>query len=179
MKFSIKNHQTSAVAGLFLAAVLTGCATPPTEPVVTPPVAAPPASPAATAVKPTVPPPTGPIVVMPTPDPAPPLAVSDSPAEKDFTEGQNLYDSGDYKGAQRRLLMASNALNDASPNKQTSMKLLAFTYCLTNQRLQCRKQFNTLLALNPKFELTKSEAGHPLWGPVFSQAKKERSEVKK
>lgn len=179
MKFFIKHKSVSLFAGLMLSGVLSGCATiettVPTAP--PPPVAQPQPVPTPPVTQPALRP-TGPIVVMPVPEPAS-TTVLDSPAEKEFSEGQNMYESGDYKGAQRRLSSAANTLNDSSPNKQASMKLLAFTFCLTNQKLQCRKQFNTLLALNPKFELTKSEAGHPLWGPVFVQAKKEQSTPKK
>jgi hypothetical protein len=35
----------------------------------------------------------------------------------------------------------------------------------------CYESFRRALALNPKFELTAAEAGHPVWGPVFRSAK--------
>ncbi len=179
MKLSIKNKHPKSLSALFLMAVLAGCETPPTVPptppvAVSPPVVAPPP----VAPPPAAPPPTA-IVVVPKTDPTPPTAANDGPGEKDLAEGQNLYDSGDYKGAQRKLLAAQNAAGDATLTKQTSMKLLAFTYCLTNQRVQCKQQFTNLLKINPKFELTKSEAGHPLWGPVFAQTKKEQAAVKR
>jgi hypothetical protein len=179
MNLSIK-HKKSALAATFaMVAAMSGCVTPPPE------VAAPSAPkpvvvspPPEVAPVPAAPTPT-PIVVVPKADPTPPTATNDGPGEKDLADGINLYDSGDYKGAQRKLLAAQNAASEASMTKQTSMKLLAFTYCLTNQRVTCRQQFNSLLKLNPKFELTKSEAGHPLWGPVFAQAKKDQTAVKK
>jgi hypothetical protein len=180
MNLSIKYKKSTIVSSFVIIAALSGCATtapePAAPPAVKPIVVAPP--PPVAAPAPVAPAPT-PIVVVPKTDPTPPVASNDGPGEKDLADGMALYDSGDYRGAQRKLLAAQNAASETSMTKQTSMKMLAFTYCLTNQRAPCRQQFNNLLKLNPKFELTKSEAGHPLWGPVFVQAKKDQLAVKK
>ncbi len=102
-----------------------------------------------------------------TPAPAP---VKVKP-EQLFTEGSDLYEKGDYKGAIRKLVMARDASDEAPTVKQNSLRLLAFSYCVTNQRPLCKAQFASLLKLNPTFQLSRGEAGHPQWGPVFKETK--------
>jgi hypothetical protein len=86
-------------------------------------------------------------------------------------EGSALYDKGDYRGAIRKLITARDAADEGSSAKKASLRLLAFSYCVSNQRVLCRQQFSALLALEPTFQLSRAEAGHPLWGPVFIEAK--------
>jgi hypothetical protein len=93
------------------------------------------------------------------------------PGEVALSEGSALYEKGDYRGAIRKLSTARDTLDDSSAQKKTSLRLLAFSYCVTNQKPLCRQQFNALLKIDPSFELAKAEAGHPLWGPVFKEAK--------
>jgi hypothetical protein len=56
----------------------------------------------------------------------------------------------------------------------TALKYTAFSYCVTSRPAQCRQAFDKALKLDPAFELAPGEYGHPLWGPVFAKAKKER-----
>jgi hypothetical protein len=98
--------------------------------------------------------------------------------EQLFAEGKDLYEKGDYKNAIRKLSMARDASEDAPGIKQNSLKLLAFSYCVTSQRPQCKAQFTSLLKLAPSFQLSRGEAGHPLWGPVFKEVKDLKAENK-
>jgi hypothetical protein len=91
--------------------------------------------------------------------------------EQLFTEGKELYEKGDYRGAIRKLTSARDGADDNAVVKQNSLKYLAFSYCVTSQRPLCKVQFSSLLKLSPTFELSRGEAGHPLWGPVFKEAK--------
>jgi hypothetical protein len=88
-----------------------------------------------------------------------------------FSEGKELYERGDYRGAIRKLISARDAADDTPVVKQNSLKYLAFSYCVTSQKPLCKAQFSSLLKLSPSFELSRGEAGHPLWGPVFKEAK--------
>ena len=88
-----------------------------------------------------------------------------------LTEGTELYDKGDYKGAIRKLQLASETADDTTPTKLDSLRLLAFSYCVSGQRMLCKTQFSNLLKITPDFQLSRAEAGHPLWGPVFKEAK--------
>jgi hypothetical protein len=94
--------------------------------------------------------------------------------EQLLADGKDLYDKGDYKSAIRKLGAARDAADDSSATKQNSLKLLAFSYCVTNQKPLCKQQFTSLLKLAPAFQLSRGEAGHPLWGPVFKEAKDQK-----
>jgi hypothetical protein len=115
--------------------------------------------------------------------PSSPVAKLAEPAtaikpEQLLAEGKDLYDKGDYKGAVRKLSAARDAVDDSSVVKQNSLKFLAFSYCVTNQKPLCKQQFISLLKLAPAFQLSRGEAGHPLWGPVFKEAKDSKTDSK-
>jgi Tfp pilus assembly protein PilF len=135
---------TSALVGALFVA---GCATPP-KPA---PVAATPAP--ASVVKP--------------PDAA-------ATAQSVLNEGISLYEKGDYNAALKRLAAANELANDNKAIQLTSLKYMAFSYCVTSRPTLCRHQFEKAFKINPAFDLAPGEKGHPLWGPVFERAKKSR-----
>jgi hypothetical protein len=102
------------------------------------------------------------------PEPVPTIVVK---PDQLFLEGKELYEKGDYRGAIRKLSSARDAADELPTVKQNSLRYLAFSYCVTNQRPLCKTQFSSLLKITPTFELSRGEAGHPLWGPVFKEAK--------
>jgi hypothetical protein len=104
-------------------------------------------------------------------EPAPPVEPPKISPEQLLQEGTALYDKGDYRGAIRKLTSARDAVDDASPIKKSSLRLLAFSFCVSNQKVPCKQQFASLLKIDPSFQLSRGEAGHPLWGPVFKEAK--------
>ena len=59
------------------------------------------------------------------------------------------------------------------------LKYLAFSHCVTNNVPQCRKAFGQALTLNPEFNLTPAERGHPKWGPAFEKARAKMDQVRK
>jgi hypothetical protein len=149
--------------------VIAGCATPSAQ------APAPAAAPAPPPVySPPPPPPPAPVATpSPSPAPAAPAAASTGPAQQRLAEGIALYEAGDFAGAIRKLT-SSPELNDKAVNadiKAESLKYSAFSYCVTSRRANCRRQFDALLTLKPEYQLTPSEAGHPVWGPVFKQSK--------
>jgi len=156
----------SAIAAALLAAILAGCAAP--EPAQAPAVQPPPAAPA-----PAPPAPPPPPVVEPPPPPPPPEPVK-TPAQKSVAEAIALYDAGNYNGAIRTLRASRDIWSPDTPAavKIEAHKYTAFSYCVTGRLGPCRAQFDALLRLDRSFELSPAEAGHPLWGPVFVQAKK-------
>ena len=122
------------------------------------------------------PPPAGP--VEPPPPPVP------TPGERALEDGRALYDAGDFNGAIKRLLGAKAIWTDSTSATATATKLsahkyLAFSYCVTKRRTQCRKQFVDALKLDPAFDLEPTEKTHPIWGPEFERAKKEASPAPK
>jgi hypothetical protein len=88
-------------------------------------------------------------------------------------EGIGLYNDGDFNGAIRRLSAHEIATGTVS-TRVTALKYTAFSYCVTSRPAQCRQSFDKALRLDPSFDLAPGEHGHPLWGPVFSRARKDR-----
>ncbi len=127
-----------------------------------------------------------PRVVEPEAAPAPPVPVEPlpppipTPGERALEEGIALYDAGDFNGAIKRLRGAKEIWTDsttpgATANKVAAHKYLAFSYCVTKRRSQCRQQFVDALKLDAGFSLDPAEKTHPMWGPEFEQAKKQAS----
>ena len=85
---------------------------------------------------------------------------------KDYEDGKLQQASANFQAA----LDAGLSKDD----EVTAHKYLAFIYCVTKRDRQCRAHFRIALELNPNFELTPAEAGHPMWGPVFRSAKEGR-----
>ena len=140
------------VMGL-LAGLLAGCVAPPA----THPGAAgekAPGTPAAAAV---------------TPPPAP-VAAPLSPAEVALNAGLKAYQDGQYPQAEQHLKNALQAGLPAAGGPANVHKHLAFIYCTSKRVSMCRAEFKAARAADPRFELTKAEAGHPMWGPVYRKA---------
>ena len=113
---------------------------------------------------------------MPAPAPAqapaePPAPVI-SPDVQALKDGTALYDAGDYNGAVKKLSGANEIWNGHNKDVQLSaLKIMAFSYCVTSRAQLCRQQFDKALKLDPAFNLSPGEIGHPIWGPVFLKSK--------
>nr|WP_230960389.1 TssQ family T6SS-associated lipoprotein [Burkholderia pseudomultivorans] len=82
------------------------------------------------------------------------------------------YDAGDY-GRTIAILSRAKEIDGADTDTQVAAhKLLAFSYCVTNRIAQCRAEFSRILDLNPRFDLSPAEKGHPVWGPAFEFARR-------
>jgi hypothetical protein len=88
-------------------------------------------------------------------------------------EGIHLYNEGDFNGAIRRL-SAREISNGPVSTRVTALKYTAFSYCVTSRPAQCQHAFEKALRLDPSFDLSPGEHGHPLWGPVFAKARNGR-----
>ncbi|MCL5669031.1 MAG: TssQ family T6SS-associated lipoprotein [Gammaproteobacteria bacterium] len=98
-------------------------------------------------------------------------------ADLKFALGVKSYEEGNYKEAQQAL---QGALNDGLEKKEDQVqayKYLAFIHCGAKREKPCREAFTKALELNPDFELSSAEAGHPVWGKVFREVK-EASQAK-
>ena len=92
-------------------------------------------------------------------------------AEKDLSLGIRAYEDGDYKNSTRLLQSALAADLFLTSDKVAAHKYLAFMYCAQSREKACRDEFRKVLDLNPNFQLTPAESGHPSWGPVFKSLK--------
>jgi len=100
-------------------------------------------------------------------------------AEQELSAGLKEYENGHYQTAAKSL---QNALNDELAFKKdrvTAHKYLAFIYCVSDKKKQCREQFKEAMEIDSDFELSPSEAGHPIWGPVFREVQTEQSRHKR
>ena len=51
--------------------------------------------------------------------------------------------------------------------RSVARKHLAFIHCISGREPECRDEFRKAMEIDPAFELTPAEAGHPAWGPVY------------
>jgi hypothetical protein len=106
------------------------------------------------------------------PPPAPPTGLSElleRPAERALVEGIRAYDDGLYVQSEAALKRAL-AGNLVSPRDlATAHKLMAFITCTSNRMAECEAAFAAARVADPGFTLSRSEAGHPLWGPVWKK----------
>ncbi|HEU4621843.1 MAG TPA: TssQ family T6SS-associated lipoprotein [Burkholderiaceae bacterium] len=99
-----------------------------------------------------------------------PVALSDlmaQPAEQALLAGLRAYDEGLYPVAERELQRSLTLKLRAPRDVANANKYLAFIYCTSERLSACEKAFAAARAADPKFELSKAEAGHPQWGPVY------------
>jgi hypothetical protein len=101
------------------------------------------------------------------------MTVDEAEARRELDAGIALYDQGEYMQAIRSLLTANELWRAPVPMRVTAQKYVAFSHCLLNRPQPCKQSFKDLLALKPDFDLTAAESGHPQWGSVFAQAKRE------
>lgn len=91
----------------------------------------------------------------------------------DLQTGVRLYEDGQYAEAQTRL---QNALSAGlwAPEAVRAHKYLAFIHCASKREAQCRMEFRKALAIDPSFQLSPAESGHPIWGRIFREVKQQR-----
>jgi Tfp pilus assembly protein PilF len=97
------------------------------------------------------------------------IELSEQPAERALLAGLRAYDDAAYPQAEKQLQTALQAGLRAARDRAAAHKLLAFVYCTSNRVAECEAQFRSARAADPGFALSRSEAGHPLWGPVWQR----------
>ena len=98
------------------------------------------------------------------------MDVAERPAEKALLAGIRAYDDAQYADAEKQLDTALRAGLASPKDRAAANKHLAFIYCTTNRTAECEAAFRSARKADPAFALSKSEAGHPLWGPVYRRA---------
>jgi Tfp pilus assembly protein PilF len=89
------------------------------------------------------------------------------PAERALVEGIRAYDDGQYAASESALKRALQGGLASPRDRATAHKLIAFIACTSQRMAECETAFRAARAADPAFVLSRSEAGHPLWGPVF------------
>lgn len=94
-------------------------------------------------------------------------------AQANLNEGLKQYEAGMYTEAMRNLLLALDSGVLTVPQQLLARKHMAFIQCVNNRETICKEEFEKAFELDPKFELSAAEAGHPTWGPIFRLVKAE------
>jgi len=93
--------------------------------------------------------------------------VIERPAERALLTGIRAYDDAQYAQAERALTTALGSGLASPKDRASAHKLLAFIYCTSSRVPDCEAAFRAAREADPAFTLSRSEAGHPLWGPVY------------
>jgi Tfp pilus assembly protein PilF len=88
-------------------------------------------------------------------------------AERALLAGMRAYDDGQYADSEKSLTTALAAGLAGAKDRALAHKLLAFIYCTSERIAECEAAFRAARAADPTFMLSRSEAGHPQWGPVY------------
>jgi Tfp pilus assembly protein PilF len=106
------------------------------------------------------------------PKPPPPAPnglaeLMERPGERALFEGIRAYDDGQYPQAEAALRKALAAGLQSGRDRASAHKLLAFITCTSERLADCEAAFRAARVADPAFVLSRSEAGHPVWGPVY------------
>ena len=92
-------------------------------------------------------------------------------AEQMLADAMVKYESGDIADAQKLFEAAvAEGLRDKADTVR-AMKQAAFCMCLQGHFPLCRAEFMKIYDIEPDFDLTPAEVGHPSWMKTFASAK--------
>lgn len=94
-------------------------------------------------------------------------AVLEKPAERALLQGIRAYEDANYADAQKELTRALSLGLTSAKDRAAAHKHLAFIHCTSQRMAPCEESFKAARAADSQFELSKAEAGHPMWGPVY------------
>ena len=97
------------------------------------------------------------------------MDVTERPAEKALLTGLRAYDDGQYPQSEEQLQLALKTGLSSPKDKAAANKHLAFIYCASQRVPACESSFRAARQADPSFALTRAEAGHPVWGPVYKR----------
>lgn len=109
--------------------------------------------------------------VLPPPTPPGLIDVAERPAEKALLAGMRAYDDAQYPAAEKLLTQALKEHLASPRDRAAAHKHLAFIYCTSERMPACEAEFRAARADDPAFALSRAEAGHPQWGPVWQKVK--------
>jgi tetratricopeptide (TPR) repeat protein len=92
-------------------------------------------------------------------------------AEQMLSDGIVKYDGGEFPTAHTLLEGSLKEGLKSKDDQVKAMKYAAFTLCLQNKVRECRAAFLRIYDIEPRFDLTPAEAGHPSWTKTFAAAK--------
>ncbi len=97
------------------------------------------------------------------------LDVTARPAERALLNGMRAYEDGQYAESEKQLRLALGTGLASPKDAAAAQKHLAFIYCTSNRVSDCEAAFRAARKADPAFALSRSEQGHPVWGPVYKR----------
>ena len=97
--------------------------------------------------------------------------LTERPAERALMGALRAYDDADYPAVERQANEAMKLGLRSNRDVATAHKLRAFVYCTSNRLAACEAEFRAARTADPAFVLSKAEAGHPVWGPVYLKSR--------
>ncbi len=94
-----------------------------------------------------------------------------SVVERKMDTGVKEYEEGNYDASMNALQSVLETKLADKGDKLNAYKYLAFIHCISARERLCKDYFRKVLEINPHFELSPAEAGHPIWGPAFRSVK--------
>jgi tetratricopeptide (TPR) repeat protein len=92
-------------------------------------------------------------------------------AEQMLVDGLVKYEAGEYPEAHTLLEAAYKEGLKEKKDQVRALKHSAFCLCLMSKWRDCRAEFLKIYDIDPDFDLTPAEAGHPSWTKTFAGAK--------
>lgn len=92
-------------------------------------------------------------------------------AKESLAAGLRQYQAGEFDEALKSLNASLDHGLLSKTEQSTARKTLAFVHCISGRRTQCESEFLKAMEIDPGFALTEAEAGHPIWGPVYRNAR--------
>jgi hypothetical protein len=89
------------------------------------------------------------------------------PAERALMLGLRAYDDAQYPESEKQLQTALRAGLASARDQASAHKHLAFIFCTSERLDACAQAFVAARRADAAFVLSRSEAGHPVWGPVY------------
>ncbi|HET7731665.1 MAG TPA: TssQ family T6SS-associated lipoprotein [Usitatibacter sp.] len=100
-------------------------------------------------------------------------------AEQMLADGMLKYNAGDYDAALKLLDASVKEGLKEKADKVRAMKHIAFSLCLKERFRDCRAAFVKIYDVDPAFDLTPAEVGHPSWTKTFAAAKAQALKAQK
>ena len=92
-------------------------------------------------------------------------------AEQMLADGLVKYGGGDFDASLKLLEAALKEGLQDKGDRVRAQKHIAFSLCLKDRFRECRAAFVKIYDIDPAFDLTPAEAGHPSWTRTFAAAK--------
>jgi hypothetical protein len=98
---------------------------------------------------------------------APPVRLTEEQAHARLQLGVQHYKENNLDLAQDDFDAASSSGHLKNSEMIVIHKYMAFIHCAKGREAQCREQFQGILKIDPKYELTPNEGSNPAWSAVW------------